>query len=53
MFASSSIDTFVNYTSCVVGNSIEVEVHNGNRHECRLMMMLIGVSADNQVGVAA
>ena len=50
MFASSSIDAFVNFASCAVSNSIEVEVHNGNRHECQLMATLIGISADNRVG---
>ena len=49
MFASSSIDAFVNFVSCAVGNSIEVEVHNGNRRECQLMASLIGINADNRV----
>lgn len=44
IFASPSIDAFMNFASCTVGNSIEVEVHNGNRRECRLVMSLIGIA---------
>ena len=52
LFATPSIDTFVNFNapSCMVGQEIEIDVHNGNRRECRLMMTLIGASMDNHVG---
>jgi hypothetical protein len=48
MFASRAIDTFVEFNTapCMVGHEIEIEVHNGNRRECRLMMSLIGIGKD-------
>jgi len=52
MFATTSIDTFVNFKSCMVGQEIAVDVHNGNRRECQLLATLIGISADARVGAA-
>lgn len=55
LFATPSIDTFMNFDapSCMVGQEIEIDVHNGNRRECRLMMTLIGISRDNHAGAGA
>lgn len=54
LFAAPSIDTFVNFSapSCMAGHEIEIDVHNGNRRECQLMMTLIGVSYGSHVGEA-
>jgi hypothetical protein len=41
---------FVNFKSCMVGQEIEVDVHNGNRRACQLVAALIGISTDNRVG---
>lgn len=50
MFATPSIDTFVDFKSCGVRQEITVDVHNGSRRECQLIATLIGISADNRVG---
>jgi hypothetical protein len=51
----AAVDTFVNFNipSCTVGQEIEIDVHNGNRRECRLMMTIIGTSKDDRAGEAA
>lgn len=38
---------FVNFNApaCMVGHEIEIDVHNGNRRECQLLMALIGTTA--------
>ncbi len=43
MFATSSIDTFVNLGVCGAENEIEIDVHNGNRRACQLQMTLLGI----------
>lgn len=53
MFAVSAIDTFVNFKTCEVGQEIAIDVHNGNRRECRLIATLIGISDDSRVGITA
>lgn len=45
LFATTSID-LVNFKSCLVGQEIAVDVHNGNRRACQLMASLIGVIPD-------
>jgi len=55
LFAAPSISAFVNFNapSCMAGQEIEIDVHNGNRRECRLMMTLIGISKDSHAGAGA
>jgi len=52
MFASPSIDTFVNFMSCGTGQEITVDIHNGNPRVCQLMASFIGSSADDRAGAA-
>jgi hypothetical protein len=52
MFATTSIDTFVNFKSCMVGQEITIDVHNGNRRACQLLAAFIGISADDRVRAA-
>ena len=44
MFAAPAIGSFVSFSalSCRPGDEIEIEVHNGNRRECRLAMTVDG-----------
>jgi hypothetical protein len=54
LFAAPSIDISMNFNapSCMVGHEIKIDVHNGNRRECQLMMTLIGISEDSRIGKA-
>lgn len=52
MFASPSIDVLVKLSTCPAGREIEIDVHNGNRRECRLMATLIGISKDDHVSAS-
>ena len=44
VFAAPAIGSFVSFSapSCRPGDAIEIEVHNGNRRECRLAMTVVG-----------
>lgn len=43
MLADFSIDAFLRFNTCTVGDDIEINVHNGSGRECRLLMTLIGI----------
>jgi uncharacterized protein YjiS (DUF1127 family) len=45
MFATLLVTTIdVNLNTCQAGHEINIEVHNGNRRECRLVMAFFGAS---------